>query len=112
MAETTRPPEQPPAQPRQEPARNVPRTQQQAGERPARERDATDQIIQENLAKAPEVPTPTQEEADAIKEAVFSGNVQPEEPAAPETAEQRRERERRERDVKPAETGPGYTTRS
>jgi hypothetical protein len=118
MAETTRTAEQQEqerqrqAAERATPQRAVPRGQpQQAGERAPRERDATDAIIQENLAKPPEPPTPTQDEADAMKEAAFSGNLQPEEPPAPETEEQRRERERRERDVKPAASGAGYTTR-
>jgi hypothetical protein len=102
MAESTRPPEQPAAQPAA--VRTVSRTQQ-AGEPPARQRDATDKVIQESLAKAPETPTPTQAEADAIKEAVFSGNLQPEEEG------ERRDRERRERDVKPADSASGYTTR-
>jgi hypothetical protein len=130
MAESTRTAEQQEQerqrqQQEQQAARNVPRQgtvrgagEQQAAEPPQdaravgrREREETDKLIAERLATPPEPPTPTQDEADAIKEAAFSGNLQPEEPAAPETEEQRRERERQQRDVRPAEGRPGYTTR-
>ena len=98
-----------------ESTRTVPRQAEQP-----RERDEADKQIAEHLAKPPEQPTPTQEEADAIKEAHAAGGVPPEQqppPPAGETAEQRRERERRERETQrtmtpTSNTGTGnYTTR-
>ena len=99
-----------------ETTRNVPRQTEMAPQG-GRERDEADKQIAERLNAQPEPPTPSQEEADEIKEAARTGN-QPQEPAAAqptasqsETAEQRRERERRERDVKPGTNPTSYTTR-
>lgn len=103
MAESTRTPEQQQEERQrqererqQQASRNVPRP---AGAQPAggRERDEADKQIAEHLGKPPETPVPTQEEADEIRERALAGG---------------RPREgRQERDVKPADRGPGYTTR-
>jgi hypothetical protein len=61
-------------------------------------KEETDRQIAERVASPPEPPTPTQEEADAIK----SGEAKP--PEARSGAAQ-------ERDVKPGASGAGYTTR-
>lgn len=106
MAESTRTPEQQ-EQDRQRQerertqagARNVPRTQEQPSPRAEgeRARDEADKQIAEHLSKPPETPVPSQEEADEIRERALAGG---------------RTREgRQERDVKPADRGPGYTTR-
>ena len=101
-----------------ETTRNVPRQSETAPQ--GRERDEADKQIAERLNAPPEQPTPTQEEADAIKEAARTGNQPQEQPpqltaSQAETAEQRRERERREReqqrDVKPGNNPTSYTTR-
>lgn len=102
-----------------EPARPAPRPGEPAAQRQetgGRERDEADKQIAEHLAKPPEQPVPTQEEADAIKEAHAAGGVPPEQqpPPAGETAEQRRERERREREqrnVTPNTNTGNYQTR-
>lgn len=79
-----------------------------------RAREAAHQQSVEALS-APEQPTPTQAEADAMKEHAIEGEA----PAAPETEAQRKEREQRERDrkpderrdVKPDASRTGYQTR-
>jgi hypothetical protein len=104
MAETTRTPEQQQEErQRQErertqaATRNVPRPADRPHAEGERERDEADKQIAEHLGKPPETPVPTQEEADEIRERALAGG---------------RPREgRQERDVKPADRGPGYTTR-
>ncbi len=98
------------------------RTTEQAtpeAERRAQDRELkeqTDKEIAERLSSPPEQPTPTQEEADKLKEgAAITPDAPPEGQArAGETEQQRREREARERqqrDVKPDSSPSGYQTR-
>ena len=110
MAETTRPAPEPgrsTASP--EPAPSVPR--RQSGE-PQIERQ-TVTVAGTELEVTP--PTPTQEEADAIKDRAMTGGTEPPpEPPAGETQAQRRERETREqqqRDQRPGAQASGYQTR-
>ena len=79
------------------------------GDRRAQEKafkEQTDKEIAERISSPPEQPTPTQAEADALKEG---------QPASePETTQQREEREAREkqqRDMQPASPAARYTTR-
>jgi hypothetical protein len=55
----------------------------------------------------PEPPSPTQEEADAMKTGTYQQDVAPE----GETAEAKEAREKRQRDMKPAAPRAEYTTR-
>jgi len=106
MAETTRP-----ASDRQQPRR-------QADEPATREEREEAHRQSVEAMSAPEQPTPTQEEADAIKEGAMTGEAPPPpEARANETEAQRKERtereakERQQRDVKPNEARSGYQTR-
>jgi len=114
MAETTR------ANPQQQPAGP------QDARRREDERQAREEAHQRSVEALsnPEQPTPTQEEADAIKEGAMSGGLEAQpkttQPPENETAEQRKERtereakertERRERDQRPDTTRSGYQTR-
>jgi hypothetical protein len=111
MAESTR---TSPAPDRQQPRR-------QADEPATREEREEAHRQSVEALSSPETPTPTQEEADAIKEGAVTGNPPPEgTPVAGETEAQRRtraereakeQRDREQRDVKPGETRSGYQTR-
>jgi len=118
MAETTRP------TPQQQPA--VAPAGPQDAKRQEEERQTREEAHQRSVEalSSPEQPTPTQEEADAIKEGALGQEPPPPEgtPVAGETEAQRRtrtereareraERERQQRDVKPDTTRSGYQTR-
>jgi len=107
MAESTRTtPQQQPAGP-------------QDGKRREEERQAREEAHRRSVEalSAPEQPTPTQEEADAIKEGAMEAQPKAPEPPAGETEAQRRTRTEREakeqqqRDQRPDTTRSGYQTR-
>lgn len=99
MAETTKPPEQRSVTQQPQPARPADQSRPRAEGERERERDEADRQIAEHLAKAPETPQPTQEEADEIRERALAGGVP------------REQRQAEQRDVRPDQGGPGYTTR-